>query len=172
MEFDGIADPAWAAVVDLERQAGQRLFGYATHLGVDHALAADMVQESLLRSWRELGRGVVITSAEAWAFRTLSRLVMDQHRLHRRVARLLSRLGDRPASRSMEADADQRVVIWAQVDRLPLRQRQVVYLRYRADLSYEEIGRVLGITPGAARTHATAAMASLRERLGPWEGDR
>jgi len=48
---------------------------------------------------------------------------------------------------------------------LPLRQRQVVYLRYRADLAYEEIAHVLGITPSAARAHGTHAMAALRRNL-------
>lgn len=41
----------------------------------------------------------------------------------------------------------------------------MIYLRYRSDLSYEEIGQVLGITASAARSHATQAMDTLRHRL-------
>jgi RNA polymerase sigma factor (sigma-70 family) len=48
------------------------------------------------------------------------------------------------------------------VDSLPERQRDVVYLRYRADLKYAAIASVLGITASAARSHATQAIASLR----------
>jgi DNA-directed RNA polymerase specialized sigma24 family protein len=40
-----------------------------------------------------------------------------------------------------------------------------VYLRYRSDLDFEEIGQVLGITSSAARSHATQATATLRARL-------
>ena len=72
---------AWTQVVDVEREAGQRLFGYAVHMGVDRTRAADLVQDALLRLWRELERGTAIGSPEAWTFRTLSRMVIDEHRL-------------------------------------------------------------------------------------------
>ena len=139
-------DDAWQTVVALEQAAGQRLFGYALRLGVDAGRAGDLVQESLLRLWRELSEGADIRSPEAWTYRALSRLAMDEHRLHRRVASLVARLGERTSPRVMEADSTERVAVWTQVDRLPDRQRQVVYLRYQADLSYDEIGQVMGIT--------------------------
>jgi RNA polymerase sigma factor (sigma-70 family) len=47
------------------------------------------------------------------------------------------------------------------VDRLPERQRAVVYLRYRADLSFEEIGAALGIQPVSARSHVSRALDRL-----------
>jgi DNA-directed RNA polymerase specialized sigma24 family protein len=40
-----------------------------------------------------------------------------------------------------------------------------MYLRYRADLAYEEIGQTLGITSSAARSHATQAVERLRAPL-------
>ena len=55
--------------------------------------------------------------------------------------------------------------VWAAVDRLPPRQRAVLYLRYRADLSYDRIGSVMGITANGARNDASAATATLRRRL-------
>jgi len=70
------------------------------------------------------------------------------------------------ASRAtVEVASTERVAIWAQVDRLPDRQRQVMYLRYQADLSFEDIGQVMGIQPGAARSYATAAHRALRSAL-------
>jgi RNA polymerase sigma factor (sigma-70 family) len=159
-------DDAWEAVVELERESGQRLFGYALRLGMDSGRAADLVQDALLRLWRELGKGTLIGSREAWTYRALSRLAMDEHRLHRRIARLVSRLGDRVAPRVMEIDSTERVAVWSQVDRLPDRQRQVVYLRYQADLSFDEVAQVMDITPGAARSHASAGLRKVRGKLG------
>src|SRR6185295_14402555 len=109
---------------------------------------------ALLRLWGELGHGTVIGSGEAWAYRAVYRLAMDEDRLHRRITGLVARLGDRATPRVMEIDSTERVAVWAQVDRLPDRQRQVVYLRYQADLSFEDIGQVMGIEPGAARAYA------------------
>jgi RNA polymerase sigma-70 factor, ECF subfamily len=163
--LEAARDDAWDLVVALEQESGQRLYGYALRLGIDSGRAADLVQEALLRLRRELGKGTVIGSREAWTFRTLSRLAMDDHRLHRRITGLVARLGDRMTPRVMEVDATERIAVWSQVDRLPIRQRQVVYLRYQADLSFEEIGEVMGITAGAARSYASEALRTLRGRL-------
>lgn len=169
--LEAIGDDAWQTVVALEQAAGQRFYGYALRLGVDAGGAADLVQESLLRLWRELSDGTDIRSPEAWTYRTLSRLAMDEHRLHRRITNLVARMGERATPRVMEADATERVAVWAQVDHLPDRQRQVIYLRYQADLSFEEISQVMDITPGAARSHATTALRTLRTRLAVTGGD-
>lgn len=158
-------DDAWNAIVALDREQGQRLYGYALRLGIDPGRAADLVQEALIRLWRELGRGTIILSREAWTYGTLARLAADEHRLARRIANLVTRLGEHTAPRVMELDTTERLAIWAQVDRLPMRQRQVIYLRYQADLSFEEIGQVMGIEPGAARSYATTAHRTLRATL-------
>ena len=163
--LEAARDDAWLAVVALEQASGQRLFGYALRLGVDAGRAGDLVQEALLRLWRELDGGADIRSPEAWTYRTLAHLAMDEHRLHRRIATLVARFGDRATPPVMEADATDRVAVWSQVDQLPDRQRQVIYLRYQADLSYEEIGQVMEITAGAARSHATTALRTLRTGL-------
>jgi RNA polymerase sigma factor (sigma-70 family) len=64
-----------------------------------------------------------------------------------------------------EVDPADRLAVWATVDKLPPRQRAVLYLRYRADLSYERIATIMGITANGARNDASAATATLRKRL-------
>jgi DNA-directed RNA polymerase specialized sigma24 family protein len=41
----------------------------------------------------------------------------------------------------------------------------VLYLHYAADLPFEEIAGILGISPSAARTHASRGMVRLRTHL-------
>ncbi|CAN0309129.1 unnamed protein product, partial [Phaeothamnion confervicola] len=60
----------------------------------------------------------------------------------------------------------ERQQVWSEVGRLPARQRAVLFLRFRADLAFDEIGMTLGITASAARSHCTQALATLRNRLG------
>ncbi len=164
------ASDARAIVVGLELNHGQAMFGFVRRQGLSNAEAQDVVQEVLLRLWQELRDGVVVENPRAWAYRSIYRLAMDQHRLRRRIVALTGRLQMGQPGYGHTATED-RLVVWAEVDRLPVRQRQVVYLRYRADLSFEAIGSTLGITASAARSHATQAMTTLRKRLAPEERD-
>ena len=72
----------------------------------------------------------------------------------------------------MESRATDHVALWTLVDRSPTRQRQAIYLRYHADLSFVDVAHVIGITASAARSHATQAVATLREHLADPTGDR
>jgi RNA polymerase sigma-70 factor (ECF subfamily) len=161
---DAISD-ADGVISDLERRHGQALFGFVRRQGLTDPEAQDAVQDVLFRLWLEIRAGTRVHNPRAWAYRSVYRIAMDHHRLRVRLAALTRRL-DRGVSEAPRDSAD-RVAVWAEVERLPERQRQVLYLRYRADLPFEEIGDILGITASAARSHATQAVATLRRRLGP-----
>ena len=143
---------------------GRDLFGMCRRLGLNDDEANDAVQETFLRMWHESRRGVVITDPECWAFRVAYRLAMDQHRLGRAARSVLDRLAWATRARDPVDPAD-RLSVWAAVDRLPPRQRAVLYLRYRADLPYEQIAALMGITANGARNDASVATASLRRRM-------
>jgi RNA polymerase sigma-70 factor (ECF subfamily) len=169
---------AWSVAGDeisrLEARHGQALFGFVRRLGLSDDHAQDCVQEVFLRLWTEMQRGTSIQDPKAWAYRAVYRVAMDEHRLRRRISGLVDMIGGRMARASATVDQSDRIAVWAEVDRLPNRQRQVIYLRYRADLPFEDIGVVLGMTASAARSHATQATQTLRARLRlePTSGDR
>ena len=78
---------------------------------------------------------------------------------------LTERIGAQP-SPSPATDHAERLAIWELVETLPERQRLAIYLRYRADLPFEDVGRILGIAPPSARSHVSRALSALRERIG------
>ena len=143
-----------AAVADVHERRGRELFGLCRRLGLDDDEANDAVQETFLRMWAESTRGRAILDPEAWAFRVTYRLAMDHHRLSRVVQSLAGRLAT--VNARDELDPADRLAVWAAVDSLPPRQRAVMYLRYRADLSYDRIARVMGITANGARATTPA----------------
>jgi RNA polymerase sigma factor (sigma-70 family) len=151
-------------VVELQARRGQELFGLARRLGLSPEEADDAVQEALLRVWLALDGETAIRHVDAWSFRTLYRICMDQHRWRRRVRLLAERV--RPAFEpgGQPAVAD-RMALWGAVDQLPERQRLVVYLRYRADLTFEQIGEVLGMQPVSARSQVSRALDRLSTML-------
>jgi RNA polymerase sigma-70 factor (ECF subfamily) len=168
---DPAADLARAdhAVREVDERHGQVLLGLALRSGLARDAAEDAVQEALLRLWIQIRGGLDILEPRAWCLRTLYRIAMDEHRVRRRAADLVARLSNRPLH-GLDPDAAQRLSIWQLVDRLPTRQRQVLYLRYKADLPFEQVGAVMGITASAARAHATFAAKRLHAAMGAtWE---
>ena len=143
----------------------QHIWGFVRRLGLGDEEAADVTQEALLRLWRACRDGDAPERPLAWTFRTAFRLAMDRHRLRRRWTALIG--GGHPSADGEPGEQrDELLAVWSEVDRLPERQRQVLYLRYRADLPFDEIGSVLGIDASSARANASRGIASLRDRLG------
>ncbi len=164
------ADPIALRVTEHYERRGRELWGLARRLGASEDQAADIVQEAHLRLWRELSEGRAVLDIDAWVFRVTYRLVMDQHRLGRRVRELVGRLTDTRPQTVIHA-IDDRLSIWPMVDRLPARERATLYLRYRVDLTFEQIGEVMGITTASARTYASRGTERLRATLTALEGD-
>lgn len=150
-------------VEGVHAQYGQQLFGFVRRLGLGDEEAREVTQEVLLRLWRACLGPEVIDRPVAWSFRTAYRLAMDRHRFQRRWLAFIGRLSS--AKAITNDNREDLLAVWTEVDRLPERQRQVLYLRYRADLAFEDIGRILAIDTSSARSNASRGIASLRERL-------
>jgi RNA polymerase sigma-70 factor (sigma-E family) len=59
----------------------------------------------------------------------------------------------------------ERSAVIAALRRLPERQREVIVLRYYADLSEAEIASAMKISRGAVKSHTSRGMAALRAAL-------
>ena len=55
--------------------------------------------------------------------------------------------------------------LFARLQRLPTRQREVLVLRYYLDLSEAQIADALGIAPGSVKAHAHRGLAALRTQM-------
>ena len=151
-------------VTDLHDAHGAALYDFARHLGLSDDQAADALQEAILRLWRELRRGTLIERPPAWLYRAIYRLAMDQHRWRQRLSLLLPRLAPSRTDYAGPEGSD-RLSVWQAVADLPPRQRHVLYLHYAADLTFDQIAGVIGISASATRTHASRGVAALRQRL-------
>jgi RNA polymerase sigma factor (sigma-70 family) len=81
--------------------------------------------------------------------------------------RAISRLGAREPH-SLPELSPLATEVWDEVRRLPRRQAQATVLHYVDQLSVEEIGEVLGVSPGAVKSHLHRARSNLGQTLKSW----
>jgi RNA polymerase sigma factor (sigma-70 family) len=137
----------------------------ATAISGDRERGRDAVQDAFARAIAGClayrGDGPL----EAWLWRAVTNAARNQRRGGRSlvpVAMLQDALLDESA-----LDGDEDATLRRHVAALPERQRLVLFLRYYADLSYGEIGEVLGLRTGTVSATLSAAHRSLRARLEP-----
>ncbi|MCZ0989177.1 MULTISPECIES: RNA polymerase sigma factor [Streptomyces] len=136
--------------------------------GVPQADLPDGVQQVRLRlleraaSGREAPRNV-----SAWVAVVASNLAMDWHRAKRRQERLGERLASlrEPVHPSGEETSLLSLAVARGLDELPDAQRQVVILRFFADLPVRGIAEELGVPEGTVKSRLHTAVRALRERL-------
>lgn len=167
-EGDAPAMDPW--MVGLYRTEYRNLVRLATMLVDEPELAEELVQDAFVAAARISGAASLRDPDAAPAY--LRSAVMNRARSHlrkRRVRRRHLRSVEPPASAPaadgpvLRSDATRRMV--DALRRLPLRQREVLVLRYYADLSEAEIADTLGISAGTVKTHAHRGLAALEPHL-------
>lgn len=122
--------------------------------------AADVAQEACARAcvrWRRLER---IGDPTPWVIRVAGNLAIDRWRRRRTLA-------NQPLPIAAATTTPDRVDLHRALDTLTSRQREVVVLRYFADLSEATVAATLGCSIGTVKQHASRALAALRVALTP-----
>jgi RNA polymerase sigma-70 factor (ECF subfamily) len=162
-----------AAFAELVRRHSPELFRLAYRLTRQEQDAEDVVQETFLRAFRQLGRFNGRSSLQTWLYRIALNCATDLLRKRRREApeedgeTLPSAL---PSPESAAAGAELQRRLTAAFSRLSASENAAFVLRHVEALPIEEIGRVLGVSRAAAKHTVFRAVRKLREALGPRTG--
>jgi RNA polymerase sigma-70 factor (ECF subfamily) len=137
---------------------------YAALMLRDPDEAADVAAEAFTRAFAawstERGPG---GRPLPWLLLITRRVVVDRWRRRRLISWLPILDGARLAAPDRTAESD----FWLWLDRLAEalseRQREVIYLRYRRDLTDEEIGQVMSLSASGVRSLLARAIRALRD---------
>lgn len=125
----------------------------------------DVFQETMIAALRAYDTLENSAAVRSWLFSIAARKAIDSHRA---VGRAPLPLAD-PEQVSRQEVADPGAAsageLWRGVARLPDKQRQAVALRFIADLSHREIGKVMGTSEAAARRNVYEGVRRLRDDL-------
>jgi RNA polymerase sigma-70 factor, ECF subfamily len=121
--------------------------------------ALDVVQEGFSRALRRRRSFRGDGKLESWIWRIVLNVAADRGRAREKAHQ---RGTEERAATDPDRPDD---VIRRQLRALPERQRLAVFLRYYADLSYDEIAEVLEVRPGTVAASLNAAHRTLRSEL-------
>jgi RNA polymerase sigma-70 factor, ECF subfamily len=128
----------------------------------EEQLARDAVHDAFVQAVRHARTFRADGSLEGW----LWRIVVNEARKRRAKAERMVAVAqpvtvEAPSQNGASEDRGVRELVAA----LPERQRLVLFLRYYADLDYEAIAGVLGISRGTVGATLSAAHRALRRQL-------
>ena len=134
-------------------------------MSLQAAGAEELVAEAFARAWSRWRQVRRHPAPQAWVVLTALNANVSSWR-RRRLEQPLRDDQEFPCAESgMPADPD----VMAALLRLPVRQRQVIALRFMLDLDTVQTARALGVAPGTVTAHTARAIARLRAELIPEE---
>lgn len=158
----------------------QPVYTLALRLLSDQGEACDVVQEVFLKVFRNIGNFRGQSSLKTWIYRITVNEAHNARRWFFRHRRQQIELDTDPEenrnwketlpdhSRSpfdMASDREQHVLIEAALEKINPIFREAVVLRDIADLSYEEVAEVLGVSLGTVKSRILRGREALREQL-------
>jgi RNA polymerase sigma-70 factor (ECF subfamily) len=155
----------------LHDEHGGALWAYVVGLtNGDRAQAQDVVQETILRAWRNPQvLAQASGSARGWLFTVAKRIVIDDWRTARsRRERVSDQLPERPVADAADRIVDRHLVV-AALRTLSPEHRAVLLECYFRGSSVAEAAAALGIPPGTVKSRTHYALRALRlavEELG------
>lgn len=143
--------------------AYRRIVGQVFAFLGDLPEAEDVAQDAFARASFHWSRVRTYDMPEAWVRRVAFNLAHNRTRRVRRGLAALARHG--PPAPVPAASAD-RVDLHHALRRIPLRHREVLVLRYVAELSLEEVASQLRLPVGTVKSRLSRARRALAEQLG------
>jgi len=159
------------AFAELVRAYQRRAYAVARAIVLDHHDAEDAVQDGFLHAYRALARFRPGEPFGAWLHRIVANAALDlQRRRKVRAAGTLPETVALPFRDPAESD-ELRRRLSAALQRLTERQRAVIVLHDVEGFRHAEIGEMLEIPEGTARSDLHHARATLRRLLSDTRSD-
>jgi len=164
----------------LVKRYEKKVFHLAYGFVQDTAAADDLAQEVFVKAYLALPKFRVKSEFGTWLYRIAVNHIKDHLRkVARRREVSLEKFRDLPlaaddearAREFQQAEEQKRKVVLRILETLPPKYRLILTLRDVEGLSYEEITRILKISPGTVDSRLHRARRMLRQRISPYLGE-
>ncbi|MGW7571571.1 sigma-70 family RNA polymerase sigma factor [Streptomyces tendae] len=149
------------------REHREGLVSYAEKMLGDHGLAEDVVQETIIRAWRNIDRLLRMEgSVRGWLFTVTRHLVIDWVRKPHARREVVGATYNDPSSGSDGTEAVRDALVAKPLlRRLSPEHRAVLVHIYLCDRTIQETAGILGVPTGTVKSRQHNALRKLRTTL-------
>ncbi|MEW2512996.1 sigma-70 family RNA polymerase sigma factor [Streptomyces sp. NPDC046870] len=153
----------------ITREHRDGLVSYAEKMLGDHGLAEDIVQEAIIRAWRNIDRLVGMEgSVRGWLFTVTRHLVIDWVRKPHARREVIGDNYNDPVSGTDGTEAvHDALVVKPLLRRLSPEHRAVLVHIYLCDRTIQETAGILGVPAGTVKSRQHNALRKLRAVVRP-----
>jgi RNA polymerase sigma factor (sigma-70 family) len=157
------------AFATLFRNNYELLFRYGGKFTSNSSQLEDSIQELFVELWQAKSRNAVV-SVRAYLLKSLKYKLLKTYR----QSRITLSAGDNDGTFEFshehflvagEEEAERKRLVLQALEQLSDRQKEIIYLKFYQDLSYEEVSEIMSINYQAARNLLYQAIKSLKNRL-------
>ncbi|MCR4395607.1 MAG: sigma-70 family RNA polymerase sigma factor [Candidatus Saccharicenans sp.] len=155
-----------------------RVFGLAVNVVHNRETADDLAQEIFLKAYLSLSRFRYESEFGTWLYQIAMNHIRDYLRKHKKEKNDL-RLEDIPEPglseketslqlAELQEEEKRKRLLRQKLEEMPEKYRLILSLRDIQGLSYEEIGKILKLSPGTVDSRLHRARRLLRKKLAPY----
>jgi len=150
----------------------RQIFSYLFYRTGEHHTAMDITETVFLRAWENMpdfgtkGRGL---NLRAWLYRMAHNAMVDYHRSHKPEVDLeaLAELPNQmPHAAKLVEIAETQEYLMKRLAELDEVSRQVLVLRFYAEMSPKEVSQIMDISEGNVRVIQYRALRKMRDLIG------
>ena len=163
-----------AAYGYLVEQYKERAYYSALGIVRSHEAALDLSQDAFVRAFRHIKRFDTTKKFFTWYYQILRNLCLNFIRDKKKHARSFSEIDEYQISRLTDANEDASALaeqnelkkaLWAAMDDLKSKEREIIMLKDFQDLAYKEIADILEIPIGTVMSRLFNARKALKAKL-------
>lgn len=161
---------------ELMKKHNKRIFGYIYRMVRDEDVAIELTQDFFLKLYHILDKYNFEYKFTTWAYRICYNMVIDHVR--KNPAHIESMENESILPKLMESEnyvkedaledlvkEEIREYTWSVVDRIPLKFRELILMRYLQELKYDEIAEITQLPVGTVKNRLFKAKEMLKTEL-------
>ncbi len=156
-----------AALASLIHDHYSFVFKYLVKISMDPKTAEDLAQDTMVRCMENIERYDGSSSFSSWLITIATRLFIDKTRRRKRESNWMKQ---QESARRLRWHYENQQEDWSDLmellSRLPADQRIAILLKHYYGYTYDEIGVLLSIPPGTAKSRVSCGLSELRKEVG------